>query len=356
MQNFLITTPNIPGRDVIPDDSRFGIDRVSFYYRLNSKHSLPIGADWTRKTDGKLGEPEKEYFVLKHPFGNQLADVFVAPEHELCKVSFNAPKALEKTNQNPLPPNALGPLISSLIGQLQVDILPCFAKVTDDGEILWEIDWETNLGITSLEIARDFLIPAHKESELQSAIDGVSARRNYTEGNFKSRGSGYTSSQSTKKSGKDRFYNKDAELAKSQPCVSNDATKVRYRFESELRAPRLKKFGLNTLAGLNDSTCWAALCERFTETGWNVTISSQDSLLSQLESLDSKTREKILGYNSIACLGLSSNLSAGLGRERKKLARQLGLIVGTDVKEHPSGSSVLSLNAGTLVEIDEDDN
>jgi hypothetical protein len=270
----------------------------------------------------------------------------------MCKVTLNAPRALAKTNQNPLPPDALSPLINRLINRLQGDIFPSFAEVTDEGEITWEADWESQVGITSLEIARDFLIPKAKEAELQAALDGVSARRNYTQSNFMSKGNGYTIGQSTKSSGSDTIYNKDAELAKGQPFVPS-GDEVRYRFESELKAPRLKKFNLNTLAGININACWAASCERFTETGWNVRISSSDSLLSSLEGLDYKMKEKILGFNSISCLGLTSNMTAALRRDRTKLARKIGLIIGTEVGEHPVGSSVLSLNAGTLVEIDE---
>jgi hypothetical protein len=317
------------------------------------EHSSTLHGDWTRKTSGKPGEPETEYFVMKHPFGQQVADVFVTPEHELCKVTLNAPKSVAKTNQNPFPPDAIASLISRLIGQLQGDILPSFAEVTDDGEITWASDWKSRVGITSLEIARDFLVPRDKCAELQAALNVVAARRNYTASNFKSKDNGYTISQSTKGSGRDSFYNKDAELVKDQPFVSEDSALVRYRFESQLKRPRLKRFGLNTLAGIDVNACWSASCERFTEAGWNVTISSRESLLSKLETLDYKAKEKILGFNTISCLGLTSNMTAALRRERTKLARGMGLMLGTEVREHPSGSSVLSLNAGTLVEVEE---
>ena len=354
MQNFLITTPNTPDKESLPADSRFGIDRLCFYFNLRMEHSHTFHGDWERKTSGKSGETEVERFVLKHPFGHQLANVFVTPEYGRCTVTFDAPKALAKTNQNPLPPDALSPLIRRLISQLQGDILPSFAEVTDEGEITWASDWESQVGITSLEIARDFLIPRDKSAELQAALNVVAARRNYTASNFKSKDNGYTISQSTKGSGRDSFYNKDAELVKDQPFVYEDSALVRYRFESQLKRPRLKRFGLNTLAGIDVNACWSASCERFTEAGWNVTISSRESLLSKLETLDYKAKEKILGFNTISCLGLTSNMTAALRRERTKLARRMGLILGTEVREHPSGSSVLSLNSGTLLEVSED--
>ena len=351
MQNPFITTSNIPNPKKLPTDDRFGIDAVVIHFSLNMSHSYTLGPEWVRETKEKQGEDIYEVFERYFDFGHHMPRVTVFPEHQTCKIKLNAPKSISPTNETPFPVGAFKSLVEKLISQLLGEVVPSFVYITDEGEFLWQSDWETNVRIISIELARDFLIPEERESELQKALSAVTPKRNYLESDFRRKG-GFTRTQSTKTNGKDTIYNKTAELSEKSVNASETNGLARYRFETLVKAERRDRYGLKTLASLSESRCWEAVCHRFEETGWNVVISSADSLRATLEKLEYKTKEKLLGYNTILQMGLKVDSTAQLRRDREKLARNIGLVLGLRVDEHPSGFSVLSLSHGGLVEID----
>ncbi len=147
------------------------------------------------------------------------------------------------------------------------------------------------------------------------------------------------------------FYDKYAEMLKTigpDPDGPHDGT---YRYETQLRGDRIKKFGLHRLDYVTENRVWEALESRWSSCRWAVKLPEVINILDALNGESTAMKESLCGYLTLAELGGTSDMNSQHLRRRDQQARDLGLTPGKPVSEQGKPSRVLNIHAGKPTKI-----
>jgi hypothetical protein len=292
--------------------------------------------------------PEADTLVGRLELETGVVRVSLFTARSFCHVEFNAAREVSPKSAALLPPDALAPIVRGVIERLHQDSWPEFIRVTDDGEIVWDTDWASQVRFVRLDIARNFDIddpPSVKYGLV--AVRGSYAKDHVL--HTDARG-GWTLSNRTKRSGCDRFYDKSAEFANyglDERLIAPRGTM--FRFEAQLQKDRLDALGLRTLAHMTDDTAWRALQARWDATGWGCWLPGQSDVATALKGLSLPQKQRLIGFLHQMAIGDTSEMSKSHLREMTARAKAAGLVPGMPVALLGPPTQRLDLVAGTLV-------
>jgi hypothetical protein len=335
----------------IPQDDQWGIDSVTCSFNVDGNRTSTDIAFWEAE-DGKFfSNSGKSYNSLVTTLKKEFADVRVTlfPNHERCKLQFNAARLISPKSPTLFPPEALKAQVKSILEGISDFITPIFDTVDSSGTILRLPNWADYVAITRLDCARNFYIS--DEAAVKSAIARVTPKNYKVKHTYEDSTGGWTVSNETSDSGKDRLYDKAAELADKKVEDALALYKGLFRFETQLENDRLNKFGLKKLSHVTDERVWNAIDSRWDACRWGVSLYEQGTLRSLLSGLTVANQESLLGYLSMAEHGWTGGMTKQHIAQKNKVAHGLGLIPGKPISEMGVVHSHLDLFAGCLVPV-----
>lgn len=346
--NRLLTAAKLPSSNTtIPADTEWGIDTVRLSIPINPNLCENDPSLWSSGSTTNYSDSGKTYNSLEYnhetAYGNVKVTYFI--ERELAKLEFNAARLLTPKSRELLPPKALLNLVSNILYDLQHLIFCAFDTVDPNGVITRYKNWADEVTITRLDVARNLHIPNSYEVKKALAMT-IPKNGSLRHIRLDAKG-GWTVSNETKRSGMDRLYDKSAELRNTlRDEELNQLEDGWFRFEAELVKERLKKNGLNKLSKVTDERVWSALEERWKATGWDVSIPEMGNVAALMAQVDGKLRVGLLGYLVAASKGIDHGLSESTVRKYNKIAKNLGVVVGTKIDEIGPAIAKLDLFEG----------
>lgn len=335
----------------IPLDDQWGIDSVTCSFTVDGNSTSTDIAHWEAEDGKTFKDSGKSYSSLVTTLKKDFADVRVTlyPNHERCKLHFNAARLISPKSPTLFPPVALLAQVEGILEDISHFITPIFDTVDRSGTIVRFPNWAEYVSITRLDCARNLQIS--DEAAVKAAISRVIPKNQKVKHTYEDSNGGWTVSNETGESGKDRIYDKAAELAAKKVEDALTLYKGMFRFETQLEKDRLVKFGLNKLAHISDERVWKAIDSRWTACRWGVGLSEQGTLRELLSHLSVANQESLLGYLSMAEHGWTIGMTKQHIASKNKLAASLGLIPGTPISEMGVTHSQLDLFAGCLLPI-----
>jgi hypothetical protein len=247
-----------------------------------------------------------------------------------------------------LPPAALQPIVEGILEEIRDSVWAEFDCVDDAGTVTRDRDWQSQVHITRIDLARNFHVP--KPELVKIGLRSARSRHSKSTHEYTSNGT-WTFENRTKTSGTDRFYDKSAELDAYGIDESLKQKDTIFRFEAELKKDRLISFGLRTLDRVTDESVWNAIAARWEATGWAIALPSGDGLHSCIERLSHSMRDNLIGFLFRRAEGLDTDMPAQYRRERDKRARDLGLTPGVPVDLLGPANEYLDLFAGHVSDL-----
>lgn len=330
----------------------WGIDTVVIAFEVDPSQCDSDSNLWVTSSTQNLRKdrPESEslrgFYVLPNLDREVKITINLYVMDGICHISLNAARAVFSNKEDLLPPDALKPLIEGLIGTLLHVVWPRFCTVTSDGEILWKSDWAKEVRIKRLDIARNFLVS--DASQLRQVVPMINGKYQRGKRTYDSSGGRWTIEIPTVEVGKDKLYNKSAQLAVNpedeERMSAMSGTLV--RFEAQLMRSRLAAYGLNRLALVNEESVRDALQARWDATGWGSPLPQRGDILKSVEPLKPKDRALLIGYLHLAAVNAHNDLSPATQRYLRKLAMECGLVAGMPVELSGPSTMYLDLRTG----------
>jgi hypothetical protein len=262
---------------------------------------------------------------------------------------FNAPRILSRKSADLLPPNALEPLVASLLLQLvpQIPVLPEVVSIDQHGTIDLVEGWTKKVKFTRLDCARNLFVDCPEY--VKHALSKVRSKYQKTVHIYFD-DTGWTRANTTQSAGIDRIYDKSAELRNLELEERFHWDKKMYRFESQLQGDRLVIFGLKTLDRVTDEAVWGVLSKRWESCGWDISLPGNGSLDELLESLELKERGPFAGFLATQGEGMGDKLDPKFNRRYQKVAKRLGLVPGLPLSGYRPMTKRLSLWHGAAID------
>jgi hypothetical protein len=123
------------------------------------------------------------------------------------------------------------------------------------------------------------------------------------------------------------------------------------RFEAILAGKRRDRFGIRTLEDFTDENVWNAIAVRFHQLQFNVTLSGPNQVKQELQKLPYNQRERLLGYLKLDSIGLTDDMSVAIKRDRRKIAKKVGIVHGHNWESQTSEAVYLDISKGRFVPI-----
>lgn len=333
----------------VPADSEWGIDTVSCWLPVNLSLSSSDTALWSSVSTRNLLDSEHRVETAVHlgflhkDFGDVRIELY--PSDSRCRLHFNAARMVTPKSANLLPPRALVPIVEGILEEIRDSVWAEFDRVNDAGEVVRDADWQSQVHVTRIDLARNFQVS--KPELVKIGLRNAKSRNSKSTHEYTSNGT-WTFENRTKTSGTDRFYDKSAELGAfvvDESLKQKDAT---FRFEAELKKDRLNAFGLRTLDRVSDHSVWNAIAGRWEATGWGIPLPSGAGLHSCVERLSHSMRDNLIGFLFRRAEGLDTDMPSQYRRERDKRARDLGLTPGVPVDLLGPADQFLDLSSGAV--------
>jgi hypothetical protein len=266
----------------------------------------------------------------------------------ICHLTLTAPRFATDDRLDLLPPSRLKPLVRVVIDSLRESVWPVFVKVTEDGEIVWDQDWDAQVRFKRLDLARNLIVD--DEPTVKAGLMAKESRYQKRRSIDLSSKGGWTISNRTNSSGMERFYDKTAEMGTRRSQSEDEARLVSdekvFRFEAQIMKDRLEAVNLKTLADLTDATAWRALEARWDATQWGRPLPGKTDLLEAVSGLPALSRMALIGFLHMAAEGQLGDLSPSQLRLQRERAKACGLTPGTPVRLLGQAQTLLDLHAG----------
>jgi len=322
-----------PTTSAVPADTDWGIDTVSCWLPVNLSLCSSDTALWSSvSTRNRLDSEDRiQTEVLLGSLHKDFGDVRIElyPSDSRCRLHFNAARMVTPKSATLLPTPALTRIVEGILEEIRDSVWAEFDRVDDLGTVTRDADWQSQVHITRIDLARNFQVP--NPELVKIGLRAAKSRNSKSTHEYTSNGT-WTFENRTKTSGTDRFYDKSAELdayGVDEALKQKDTT---FRFEAELKKDRLNTFGLRTLDRITDENVWNAIVRRWDATGWGIALPSGGGLHSCIASLSHSMRDNLIGFLFRRAEGLDGDMPAQYRRERDKRARDLGLTPGLPVE------------------------
>ena len=327
-----------------------GIDTVHLFIPLDSSLTDPESSLWDqdRTSYDKYGNLKRLVGKLRKQHGD--VDITARPDEEKLYLRFNAPRLLLPKSEQLLPPDALIPLVDAILNDLSGAVSPNFDLINyEHGELRRVDSWEKQVKITRLDVARNFLID--EPTMMRKALNA--SRPNYwkTLIEFRNSDGGWTLEHRTGRVGRDRFYDKKAELKKRDKQAAEDCPDGLYRFECQLEENRLEDFFAKSLHEVTIDRCVHVLEERWRQLRWGVKWGKPDTLDQALRGLPWKKQDELYGFLRRSLNGTTDVYRDKKQRDLRKEALAQGLNPGLLMDEQGAPTRMLDLKKGRIVDI-----
>lgn len=330
----------------------WGVDRIRFGFDVEPAECDLSSSLWSTSRSQNLLEADEvsESFTGTFQLGHANVHVGLYLKNSRCLVEFNPSRAMSPKGVQLLPPDLLSSVISTALDEIRQAAWPVFDTVTQDGEILRDPQWEARVLIKRLDLARNFRTSIPEA--IKSALESKDARYQKSKHQYSRTDGGWGIENSTKSSGHDVLYDKTAELGSTDLDPDFDsrltAEERVLRFETQMRAPRLKEFRLNRLNCLTPQACWGSLTKRWDATNWGTPIATGGDIYNLMRSLPYAERAALIGYLMLKANGAETGISAYQERRMRRLAKQHGLTPGVPIVEQGQPDSYLNISTGEL--------
>ena len=356
--NSFVTPPNYKTLNCpIPDEDIFGVDKSHFYYLIDPSMSLLSFEDWDPKTyvkrvNGLEVEIVDYVRVKRSTYGTVYIKYYSA--YNRCHVDFSPSVLAFGKSTKLLRPRHIDKVIESIIDGLSDELWPVFDLVDQDtGEVTRSINWRSQVAVVTTELSVHLSIRNDLVHDLKQAIDEMPQRKGAIKRIFSNGKEGWSAYVETKekKSGYDILYNKTAELAERGIRDTPEAGHTSFRSETRLVGKRRDRFGIRTLEDFTDENVWNAIAVRFHQLQFNVTLSGPNQVKQALQNLPYNQRERLLGYLKLDSIGLTDDMSIAIKRDRRKLAKRVGIAPGHSWESQTSEAVYLDISKGRFVPI-----
>lgn len=330
-------------------DTAWGIDTVGLSYDVDLSLCDIDSPFWQSRSSKSLTESthDVDTFVGQLPLPNGNVRVALYTLRGVCALHFNAARLTHGKSEQLLDARVLAPLVEAIIDELQHVVWPAFDIVDENGSVVRDPSWNQKMRVKRLDVARNFNV-AHPEL-VKSGVRQIKSSHQKTMHEYANAQGGWTLENRTESSGSDRLYDKSAEIASQVTDERLWYENKVFRFEAQLQQDRLKKFGLNNLAGITEESVWDALASRWEATRWGSPLPGTSGLLEAVSHLSPTRQDNLLGYLQRRAAGVTEGMSAHYMRERDKLARSCGLIPGVATEAMGAPDRYLDLFQGAEV-------
>jgi hypothetical protein len=332
----------------IPSDVSIGVDRIAVEIPLVPSKSDAISLLSTIKNTllGRWGTKAKAVHAASG------ADIHFSYSKARSSIvmEFNPSRFMDPDGTGLVPVEAVARITELLIEEHFKDgeALPTFALTAEGEESLeyWEENWQEQIRIIRLDVARDFLIidpyfnlDLYKETKAKFAR-AVSIL--YNDGKAET-----WDSPNSKKSGHVKFYNKHRQALKKQ--IKDLPAEGTFRFEYMLRNKHLQRAHIHTLKDLTPAKFELALRQGWEISKLDTPVSHPQGWVNQI--LDSEL-DPILKIQMIGLLHAENNgFEAGLRQFQinslKQAARSIGITFRKPLAKQGNIQFTLDLDSGT---------
>ena len=344
MKELSITPSNVIAEDEVVTSP------MAISYEIQLEHCDSEHPLWARSsTPMGQGYEAGDAWVGTKTYGIGQVRVCLYTAKSICTLEFNAARFVSDEPLYLLPPQLVKPLAERLIWHLHDAVWPAFMRVSDDGEITLDPDWDKQVKFRRLDIARNLHIP--NAGPVKSALEAIECRHSRRKSLEMSRNGGWTLYSRTSKSGLDKIYDKTAEARAKDPDVSITVMPDdMFRFETQIQGERRKVCGLTTLDRLTDQRAWDALSHRWEQTRWGGPISDGLGLAEALSGQTPDMALRLLGYLASEAHGGLLSLDKRKCQDLAIRCRGLGLIPGVPLEQLGRASRHIDLLVGGLVD------
>ena len=337
----------------IPNDKEWGVDYLNLSFYVNPDYTDLSSTDWYVNTSGKLSNSEsiQDTYNQQFQFGKGSVAVILNATSGVCRLRFNPSTLLYGNTSQLIPAEACKPLVDSLISGLAYIVVPVFDQLDVNGTFTRADNWASQVKVSRIDCSRNLLIddPFHFKSKIEAA-NPKNKKNKYL---FESGSEGWGMVNSTSTNGRETIYDKDVELDLDDFDEKFEQKgKTMFRFETQLKRDRLKKFGFTTLESITPDKVWDAIETRWNSCNWDVTLSEPGDISLAVRDLNSNECSGLLGYLSKKHLGLESKVTIGEERKYGALAKKLGMEVGMAVHEQGNPTRQVSIFHGTVVDLE----
>lgn len=333
-----------------PADNEWGIDTVTISFKVDLNLSSNDPSEWTKESTDFYSDSQKTRLSLVKLLEKDYADIRInyLPKYEKCSIFFNAARLLTPKSRELCPPRALEALVSALLDDVRDYVWPQFDYLDElTGEIKRDKDWASQVSFTRLDAARNLFI---------DDIPGVKqalplARPKYWKGYvlYLQPGESWTLVNSTERSGKDRVYDKDAELANHNVHETMETEGAWFRFECQLQEDRLLSNGLKTLDKVTDERVWEAIEKRWEYCQWGVFLYQRGTIQQAVQALSANQKQDLVGFLALSSMNEIEGLTPSRIRTMNALAKSVGLTPGIPLDAQGIANRQLSLWEGRIV-------
>ena len=337
---------------VSPADNEWGIDTVTISFKVDLNLSSNDPSEWTKESTDFYSDSQQTRHNLVKVLDKEYARVRISflPKYEKCSITFNAARLLTPKSRSLCPPSALKPLVAGLLDEVREFVWPQFDYVDEtSGEIKRDSDWASQVSFTRLDAARNMFI---------DDIPGVKqalplARPKYWKGYvlYLQPGESWTLVNTTERSGKDRVYDKDAELANHDVHETMETDGAWFRLECQLQEDRLLSNGLKTLDKVTDERVWEAIEKRWDYCQWGVKLYKRGTIQQAIQKLSANQKQDLVGYLALNSMNELDGLTPSRIKSMNGLAKSVGLTPGIPLDEQGVANRELSLWEGRIINI-----
>jgi hypothetical protein len=334
-----------------PTDVEWGIDTVNLSFPVNLDLCESDTSLWSSESSRFWSDSKRSSSQVEWDFESEFANVKVVLviDKGICNLRFNAARLLTPKSRNLLQPRLLEILVGKLLEQVRSHVWPDFDKVLDDGEVVRLPDWSRNVRVTRLDAARNLFIDDIQT--LKDVLVHTKPKYGKTSHLYWDSKGGWTLTNETKRSGKDRIYDKDLELHKSSPDEKLSQNGRWFRFEAQLQKDRLKSHGLASLADVSDLKVWKAIESRWDKCMWGVKLPEGGKVREALYGLSPTEKVALLGFLAASLFGITHDLPSARVKKYSKMCSQLGLTPGVPLEKLGVANRELSLWEGRIIQI-----
>ena len=350
-----LTGQNANGQTTVtpyPLDIEYGVDMVYAGFDVLDT-SIDLDSPlWSMDRWGTPTIPNymHEQLFYFHEFQGANVEVEFRLLDARCYLRFNPSRAVYGKSRQLLPAEAVEPLVGKLMDELFHLVSGPFYQVDAAGELTRMPGWAEHVSLSRVDCARNIWVDDPEQFK-KVTFQSVPTQNPLVQF-FGQRGKSWGLVHATKTVGQDRLYDKNADLKRFD--IEESLTQEEgewFRFEAELRADRLTKFGMKRLSSLTTERVWEAIETRWKASNWGVTITEPGSIVKATESLSISEKIALFGYLEMHQLGLEHQIPESRHRKYKKIARDLGLQLYEPLEIQGEKTRTISIWEGCLVNL-----
>ncbi|GAA4898581.1 hypothetical protein GCM10025789_15680 [Tessaracoccus lubricantis] len=329
----------------------WGVDTVKLSFRVDPNQSLTHAAFWARTSSqirpGTHVEDETHVGFMNFPKGDARVTLFA--QNQVCHVEFNAARLIHGKSAPLLPIAHLQSVAEGVIREVSRYACPDFIRTGPAGLQHWEESWPELVTVKRLDIARNFTVS--EPGLIKRVLPAIQCRYGRSRAEYTNSTAGWTLVNSTRRSGQDRLYDKQAELAsRDVDCSLAEGNDRLFRFEAQLQGDRLKTHGLTKLRDVSAEASWKALEARWDAVRWGSPLPGDSGIMTALRPLKALQQRKMLGDLHLAAAGMAKDVLTPAQYKRFQAdARKLGLTPGMPVELLGEPEQYLDLVEGRLM-------